>query len=199
MYPRSGFWYRGTSTCTLVPFFGAGEHPNVPNLGQPPFWKPPFCEPLKPPAKVQEWPRQTKPNQRKVGSWTFCRGIPEQKFNVNRACFPKEKHQNSQKRAKFMNFSFWPFLWFGLLGRLLNSFWKVDGLDPVIRIPARARGGESSKRERICRGRRERSARASPWPSTSAVHCSIVCEACFSFKKLMPNIKNGENGQSQAV
>ena len=38
---------------------------------------------------------------------------------VNRACFPKEKHQNSQKWAKFMNFSFWPFLWFGLPGRLL--------------------------------------------------------------------------------
>ena len=33
---------------------------------------------------------------------------------MNRACFPKEKHQNSQKWAKFMNFSFWPFLWFGL-------------------------------------------------------------------------------------
>ena len=27
-----------------------------------------------------------KPNQRKVSSWTFHRGIPEQKFNVNRAC-----------------------------------------------------------------------------------------------------------------
>ena len=40
-------------------------------------------------------------------------------FNVNRACFPKEKHQNSQRWAKFMNFSFWPFLWFGLPGRLL--------------------------------------------------------------------------------
>ena len=43
----------------------------------------------------------------------FSQGIPEQKFNVNRACFPEEKHQNSQKWAKFMNFSFWPFLWFG--------------------------------------------------------------------------------------
>ena len=58
-------------------------------------------------------------NQRKASSWTFRRGVPEQKFNVNRACFPKEKHQNSQKWAKFMNFSFWPFLWFGLPGRLL--------------------------------------------------------------------------------
>ena len=37
-----------------------------------------------------------------------------------RACFLKEKHENSQKWAKFMNFSFWPFLWFGLPGRLLN-------------------------------------------------------------------------------
>ena len=39
---------------------------------------------------------------------------------MNRACFPEEKHQNSQKWAKFMNFSFWPFLWFGLPGRLLK-------------------------------------------------------------------------------
>ena len=38
---------------------------------------------------------------------------------MNRACVPKEKHQNSQKWAKFMNFSSWPFLWFGLPGRLL--------------------------------------------------------------------------------
>ena len=35
---------------------------------------------------------------------------------ANRACFPKEKHtENSQKRAKFMNFSFGPF--FGLVCR----------------------------------------------------------------------------------
>ena len=60
-----------------------------------------------------------KTNQRKVSSSTFRRGIPELKFNVNRACFPKGEHQNSQKWAKFMNFSFWPFLWFGLPGRLL--------------------------------------------------------------------------------
>ena len=25
-------------------------------------------------------------------------GVPEQKFSVNRACFPKEKHQNSHKK-----------------------------------------------------------------------------------------------------
>ena len=61
-----------------------------------------------------------KPNQRKASSWTFPGGTLEPKFDVNRACFPTEKHQNSQKWAKFMNFSSWPFLWFGLLGRLLK-------------------------------------------------------------------------------
>ena len=30
----------------------------------------------------------------------------------NRACFPEEKRQNSQKWVKFMKVSFWPFLWF---------------------------------------------------------------------------------------
>ena len=53
---------------------------------------------------------------------------------MNRACFPKEKHQNSQKWAKFMNFSFWPFFWFGLPGRLLlvclrpsgKEFWGLE-------------------------------------------------------------------------
>ena len=51
---------------------------------------------------------------------------------MNRACFPKEKHQNSRKWAKFMNFSFWPFIWFGLQGRLLTEalleigFWQVE-------------------------------------------------------------------------
>ena len=47
---------------------------------------------------------------------------------MNRACFPKEKHQNSQKWAKFMNFSFCPSLWFGLPGRLLKE-------DPAFEIP----------------------------------------------------------------
>ena len=72
-----------------------------------------------PPAQIRSHP--CKPNQRKASSWTFPRGIPEQKCDVNRACFPKEKHQISQKWAKFMNFSFWPFLWFGLLGQLLTK------------------------------------------------------------------------------
>ena len=41
--PRSGFWYRRSVFCTLVPIWGgAREH-----LPKQPFWKPPFCEPLK--------------------------------------------------------------------------------------------------------------------------------------------------------
>ena len=73
--------------------------------------------PPKPPSKISTGPG--KPNQKKSVHELFGRGIPEQKFNMSRACFPKEKHQNSQKWAKFMNFSFWPFFWFGLPGRLL--------------------------------------------------------------------------------
>ena len=47
---------------------------------------------------------------------------------MNRACFPKKNHQNSQKWAKLMNFSFWPFLWFGLPGRLLIEAFKRSTL-----------------------------------------------------------------------
>ena len=52
---------------------------------------------------------------------------------VNRACFPEEKHQNSHKWAKLMNFSFWPFLWFGLPGRLLINV-SLDGRNRTILI-----------------------------------------------------------------
>ena len=66
----------------------------------------------------QEWPRQTKPKKGRFMNFSQGHSGTKVQF-VNRACFPKEKHQNSQKWAKFMNFSFWPFLWFGLPGRLL--------------------------------------------------------------------------------
>ena len=59
----------------------------------------------------QEWPG--KPNQRQASSWTFRWGIPEQKFNVNRACSPKEKHQNSQNGCNSWTFRLGPF--FGLV------------------------------------------------------------------------------------
>ena len=58
-------------------------------------------------------PNSTRPKLTKFG--LLSSGVAP----ANRACFPTEKHQNSQKWAKFMNFSFWPFLWFGLPGRLL--------------------------------------------------------------------------------
>ena len=54
MCPRSGFSYRGTSACTLVPVCGTREHPNVPsfrflvpgNIGQNhPFGNHPFANP----------------------------------------------------------------------------------------------------------------------------------------------------------
>ena len=55
----------------------------------------------------QELPRQTKP--KKDQFMNFSQGHSGRKVRyVNRACFPKEKHQNSQKWVKFMNFSFWP-------------------------------------------------------------------------------------------
>ena len=37
LYLRSGFWYRRSAFCTLVPVWGVQEH-----LPKPPFWKPPF-------------------------------------------------------------------------------------------------------------------------------------------------------------
>ena len=48
--------------------------------------------------KEQEWPRQTKPKKGQV--MKFSQGHSRAKFNVNRACFPKEKHQNSQKMGE---------------------------------------------------------------------------------------------------
>ena len=45
---------------------------------------------------------------------------------MNRACFPKEKHQNSQKWAKFMNYSF----------LALSLVWFA-GATPDLRTPPR--------------------------------------------------------------
>ena len=46
----------------------------------------------------QESPRQTQP--KKGQCMNFPRGKPEEKFDVNRACFPKQKHQNSHKNGR---------------------------------------------------------------------------------------------------
>ena len=54
-----------------------------------------------------------------------------------RACFPKENTQEFTKKwAKFMNFSFWPFLWFGLPGRLLID---LQNSHPQRRLCSRAK------------------------------------------------------------
>ena len=68
---------------------------------------------------VQEWPRQTKP--KKGQFMNFSQGHSGTKVRcVNRACFPKENTRIHEKMGEIhMNFSFWPFLWFGLPGRLL--------------------------------------------------------------------------------
>ena len=62
---------------------------------------------------LQESPRQTKPKKGQFMNFSRARSGTKVRY-VNRACFAKEKHQNSQKWAKFMNFSFWPFslVWF---------------------------------------------------------------------------------------
>ena len=69
------------------------------------------------PNFFQEWPRQTKP--KKGQFMNFSQGHSGTKVQCESCFFPKEKHQNSQEWPKFMNISFWPFLWFGLPGRLL--------------------------------------------------------------------------------
>ena len=66
------------------------------------------------------WPRQTKPKKGQFMNFSQGHSGTKVRYVSFVPCFPKEKHQNSQKWAKFMNFSFWPFLWFGLPGRLLS-------------------------------------------------------------------------------
>ena len=56
--------------------------------------------------------------------------------------FQRKKHQNSQKWAKFMNFSSWPFFWFGLLGWLLKMPKMItshDVLEPLKQVLSASR------------------------------------------------------------
>ena len=84
--------------------------------------------------------------------------------------FLRKKHQNSQKWAKFMNFSFWPFLWFGLPGRLLIfaqtriwRAWQVGKSLPFWGFPAslaksknrRVRVDSEAKENPSCGGHRQ--------------------------------------------
>ena len=66
----------------------------------------------------QDWPRQTKP--KKGQFMNFSQGHSGTKVQCESCLFSQGKTPEfTQKWAKFMNFSFWPFLWFGLPGRLL--------------------------------------------------------------------------------
>ena len=112
--PASGF--TNVRPCSAVEQFLTGTFSNVFDLDV---------------NLYQEWPRQTKP--KKGQFMNFSQGRSRTKVrHVNRTCFPKKKHQNSQKWAKFVNFSsFWPFLCFGLPGRLLNQAQINDSSEPI--------------------------------------------------------------------
>ena len=72
----------------------------------------------------QEWPRQTKP--KKGQFMNFPQGHSGTKVQfVNRACFPKKKHQNSQKNGRnSWTFRFGPF--FGLVCRGDSWYWSLN-------------------------------------------------------------------------
>ena len=62
-----------------------------------------------------------KPNQRKASSWMFPRGIPEQKFDVNRACFSRKNTRIHKNGRNSWTFSFGSF--FGLVCR--GDSWEM--------------------------------------------------------------------------
>ena len=67
----------------------------------------------------QESPRQTKAKKGQL--MNFSRGQTGTKIRCESRLFSQgKKHQNSQKWAKFMNFSFWPFLWLNNIKLMRN-------------------------------------------------------------------------------
>ena len=61
-------------------------------------------------------------NQKKGQFVSFSQGHSGTKVQCESCSFSQGKTPEfTQKWAKFMNFPFWPFLWFGLPGRLLIS------------------------------------------------------------------------------
>ena len=81
-----------------------------------------FMHCTKHPNVNQEWPWQTKPQKGQF--MNFSQGHSGTKVRFCESClFSQGKTPEfTQKWAKFMNLSFWPFLWFGLPGRLLSQF-----------------------------------------------------------------------------
>ena len=89
--------------------------PQTPLPGTPIGTRTPLQErPQVKPRLIQESPWQTKPKKGRCTN--FSRGQTGTKVRCESRLFPEDKHENSQNWAKFMNFLFWPFLWFGLLG-----------------------------------------------------------------------------------
>ena len=117
-------------------------------------WSPGFC---------QEWPRQTKPKKGRFMNFSQG-GIPEQKFEMWIVLvFLRKKHQNSRKWAKFMDSSFWPFLWFGLSG-WSPGFWYLDErFWAKIFLPIALGAQDFFLVVRTCLTRRRRR----PWPESA--------------------------------
>ena len=105
------------------------------------FWKLPWSscwdrDPADPQSGLV--PRQTKP--KKGQFMNFSQGHSGTKVryvNFVLVFLRKNTPEFTQKWAKFMNFSFWPFLWFGLPGRLLTpnrapkwQIWATPFLGP---------------------------------------------------------------------
>ena len=55
--------------------------------------------------------RSGKPNQRKVSSWTFCRGKFAPKFDVNFACSLRKRNRTPNKRFSKMISLYAPRIW----------------------------------------------------------------------------------------
>ena len=74
----------------------------------------------------------------------FSRGHSGTKVQCESCLFSQEKTPEFTKKwAKVMNFSFWPFLWFGLPGRLLTNVHLGGRFGYFICISAREGKGES--------------------------------------------------------
>ena len=73
------------------------------------------------PSNSQEGPRQTKPKEGQFMNFSQGHsGTKVRYVNLVLVVLRKNTRILTKIWAKFMNFSFWPFLWFGLPGRLLK-------------------------------------------------------------------------------
>ena len=87
--------------------------------------------------KIQEWPRQTKPKKGQFMNFSQGHsGIKVRYVSFVLVFLRKNKPEFTQKWAKFMNFSFWPFLcvWFaGATPEKLNINFFITQISPKIK------------------------------------------------------------------